>query len=97
MKKTIKLTIIALCLLISASAFSQGSQKENLPKTDSVALWNAHIDSAIKHTSVSQFKEFIEGIATVKQYPDVKFVDAYNTFIQAQYNAWVASKSKPKK
>lgn len=92
-----KKTTLIIALLISLNCFSQSSQKENFPKTDSVALWNAHIDSVIKHTSVSQFKEFIEGIATVKQYPDVKFVDAYNTFIQAQYNAWIASKSKPKK
>lgn len=98
MKKTIKYTIIiALCVLFSASAFSQSSQKENLQKTDSVALWNKRIDSVLSTTTIKLFQSWLYENATVKQYQEGKFVDLYNAFVQRQYEIWIASKSQPKK
>ena len=89
------IAIIIVCLLFSASAFSQSSQKEN--RVDSVALWNKHIDSVIGKTSVKDFQVWLYENATVKQYQESKFVDLYNAFIQFQYQRWITSKSQPKK
>ena len=91
MIKTIKAAIIALCLLISASAFSQSKQQ-----VDSVALWNKHLDSALSHTSIKDFQLWLYENATVKQYNESKFVDLYNAYVQFQMQLFLKPKTKNK-
>lgn len=92
MIKTIKAAIIVLCLLISASAFSQSSQKAN--QVDSVAMWNKFRDSAMSHTSLAQFQQWLYENATVKQYQESKFVDLYNAFVQYQMQLFIKPKNR---
>jgi uncharacterized protein YxeA len=92
MKKTIKTAIVALCLLISASAFSQSKQQ-----VDSVALWNKHIDSVLTHTSIAQFNKWVEDNVSVTQYKNAKFSELYNAYVQYQMQLFLQPKSQPKK
>jgi methyltransferase-like protein len=85
----IKKTMLAAILFVSIQCFAQ--------KKDSTQMWNEHIDSVLRRTSVAQFIDFVQSIATVKQYQEVKLTEAYTNFIQAQYNAWLAPKAAPKK
>jgi hypothetical protein len=92
MKKTIQAITIALCLLISASAFSQSKQQ-----VDSVAIWNKHIDSVLSNTSVKQFNQWVEDNVSVTNYKSAKFSELYNAFIQFQMQLFLQPKSQPKK
>jgi len=94
--KIIKYTIIALCLLFSASAFSQSSQKRE-PQVDSVALWNEFLDSALRHTSINAFQNWLYKNATVEQYQEGKFVDLFNAYKQYQLQLFLKPKPQPKK
>lgn len=106
MKKAIKYSIIALCLLISASAFSQSKEAwkdankatrgNQLQVVDSVALWNKHLDSALSHTSIKDFQLWLYENATVKQYNESKFVDLYNAYVQFQMQLFLKPKTKNK-
>lgn len=95
MRKIITTITILLCLLVSASAFSQSSQKANFQ--DSVALWNKHLDSALSKTSIKDFQQWLYENATVKQYQEGKFVDLLNAYVQREYQVWIQPKSSPKK
>lgn len=89
MKKVTTTITIVLCLLISASAFSQ--------KQDSVQLWNKHLDSSLSKTSIKDFQQWLYENATVKQYQEGKFVDLLNAYVQRQYELWIQPKQQPKK
>lgn len=64
------------------------------PKVDSVALWNAHLDSVLTHTSIRDFDNWLQENATIKVYKEGKFQDFVSSFIQFQYQLWISKNKK---
>lgn len=85
-----KKLLTTIAIVISLQSFSQ-------QKVDSVALWNAHLDSVLNRTSMKGFQTWLYENATVKQYQESKFIDLYNAFVQYQLQLWLQPKSQPKK
>lgn len=95
------LMIIMILLLTCATpAHSQTKPitKENGLSIDSTVIlqaeWSKYADSLVNHTTIFQFKSWLEENATVKQYSEGKFVDFYNSFLQYKQQLWLQSKKK---
>ena len=56
--------------------------------------YGKYIDSVLKHTSISDFNNFIEGGVSVKDYPNLKYADAINAFIRSQQQLFLQKKQK---